>query len=381
MNFLSTPPIHRLLLVFVVTVCMGNCAGHELQVPVGDRELKTEDKNLRLNQIQVVGTHNSYHLAPSPEIMKIIRIAGKGVADSIDYSHPPLEKQFGEYGVRQIELDIYADPEGGLYSNPIGRQLAGQTQSDPRLPFDFESVMKQPGAKIIHAPGFDFATQVPTLKAALEQTVSWSKAHPNHLPILILLELKEKVAAPAGVNPIRFDREKLDALDQEILGCVPRDMLLTPDAVRGKHATLREAIETSGWPTLDRCCGKIFFALDNTDSLKDRYLEGHDSLKGRVMFVSVGADQPAAAWMKLNDPVHDFKLIQECVQKGFLVRTRADSDTRQARDNDPSQRDRAIESGAQFISTDFPVPDTRWSDYCLQWPGRAVYRRNPISCR
>lgn len=344
-------------------------------------ELKPEDKSLRLNEIQVIGTHNSYHLAPTPEIMKIIGLTGKAVADSIDYTHAPLAQQFGSLGIRQIELDIYADPDGGLYSNPVGRKLTQQTEADPRMPFDFDTVMQKPGTKIIHAPGFDFATHVPTLKMALEQTVAWSKSNPGHLPILILLEIKETATGPAGVKPLKFNREKLDGLDQEIRECVPVEMMLTPDTVRGEYSTLREAIQESGWPTLERCCGKIFFALDNTDGVKDRYLEDHESLKGRVMFVSVNPDHPAAGWMKLNDPLDDFQHIQDCVRRGFIVRTRADYDTTQARKNDTRQRDRAIESGAQFISTDFPIPDSRWSDYCVQWPDRAVYRRNPVKAR
>jgi hypothetical protein len=345
------------------------------------REFSEVDKHLRLNEIQVIGTHNSYHLAPAPEMMKIIGLTGKGVADAIDYTHAPLSDQFSDYGIRQIELDIYADPDGGLYSKPVGRQLAKQTEPDPRMPFDFDKVMAEPGTKIIHAPGFDFATHVPTLKAALEQTVAWSKSHPGHVPIMILLELKESATGPAGVKPLKFDRSKLDALDEEIRACVPSSMLLTPDIVRRDHPTLRQAIEKEGWPTLEQCSGKILFALDNTDGLKERYLEDHESLRGRVMFVSVNPDHPAAAWMKLNDPFNDFDRIQECVRRGFLVRTRADSDTKQARKNDTLQREQAIKSGAQFISTDFPVPDRRWSEYCVQWPDRAVYRRNPVTSR
>jgi hypothetical protein len=249
------------------------------------------------------------------------------------------------------------------------------------MPFDFDTVMQQPGTKIIHAPGFDFATHVPTLKAALEQTVAWSKSQPGHLPILVLLEIKESATGPAGVKPIKFDRQMLDALDEEIRSCIPAELLLTPDEVRGDHKTLREAIVHSGWPTLENCSNKIFFALDNTDSLKDRYLEDHESLNGRVMFASVSADHPAAAWMKINDPINEFDKIQKAVKSGFLVRTRADSDTKQARKNDTTQRDRAIDSGAQFISTDYPEADLRWSQYRVQWPDRAVYRRNPVTSR
>jgi hypothetical protein len=365
---------------FLVALCLDPANAQDtLERVKAQSEIKPQDKGLRLHEIQVIGTHNSYHLAPAPEIMRIIGLTGKAIAESIDYSHASLDQQLTQYGIRQIELDIYADPQGGLYSNPVGRQISKQNQPDPRMPFDFDTVMRQPGTKIIHAPGFDFATHVPTLKAALEQTVAWSKSQPGHLPILILLEIKESATGPAGVKPIKFDRQMLDALDEEIRSCIPAELLLTPDEVRGDHKTLREAIVHSGWPTLESCSSKIFFALDNTDSLKDRYLEDHESLHGRVMFTSVSADHPAAAWMKINDPINDFDKIQQAVKSGFLVRTRADSDTKQARKNDTIQRDRAIDSGAQFISTDYPEPDPRWSQYRVQWPDRAVYRRNPVT--
>jgi hypothetical protein len=195
--------------LFFVAVDTG-LSQEQLTRPPANPEVKPEEKGHRLNEIQVIGTHNSYHLAPTPEIMKLIGLTGKAVADSIDYTHAPLAEQFGSLGIRQIELDIYADPDGGLYSDPVGRKLAQQTGADPRMPFDFDGVMQKPGTKIIHAPGFDFATHVPTLRMALEQTVAWSKSNPGHLPILILIEIKESAIGPAGVKPLKFDRARLD---------------------------------------------------------------------------------------------------------------------------------------------------------------------------
>lgn len=40
-----------------------------------------------------------------------------------------------------------------------------------------------------------------------------------------------------------------------------------------------------------------------------------------------------------------------------------DSGTAESRLNDPTRRDLAIKSGAQLISTDYPEPDKRFSDY------------------
>ena len=90
-------------------------------------------------------------------------------------------------------------------------------------------------------------------------------------------------------------------------------------------------------------------------------------------------DNPAAAWFKINDPVRDFDRIQRLVKAGYLVRTRADADTKQSRANDPSQRQKALASGAQFVSTDYPEPDRRFSEYQVRLPGGVVARVNPVS--
>lgn len=337
------------------------------------------DDDLRWNEIQVIGTHNSYHLAPQRPLLDMIRLAaGKQVAESIDYSHAPLQQQLADYGVRQFELDLFADPNGDLYNQPVGLRWLDRSVQDTRMTFDFDAVMSEPGTKILHAPGFDFATTVPSLKVALDQMVAWSRANRRHLPMLVLLELKESAVGPVGVKPLPFDAALLDRLDQEIRERVPEDMLLTPDAVRGEHASLRDAIFGVGWPRLSEIRGKIAFALDNTDSVRERYLEGHESLRERVMFVSVDESHPSAAWMKLNDPVADEQTIRRCVECGFLVRTRADADTVQANQMDFSRMERAFASGAQFISTDFPVPDSRWPEYQVRFADGSLHRRNPI---
>jgi hypothetical protein len=155
--------------------------------------------------------------------------------------------------------------------------------------------------------------------------------------------------------------------------------ILTPDRVRGRFASLPAAIRAQGWPALDRVRGLVVFALDNEGSLRDLYLEGHPALRDRVLFVTVAPEHPAAAWFKINDPIKNFDRIQMLVREGFLVRTRADADTRAARTNDVTQRDKALASGAQFISTDYPEPDRRFSDYLVRFPGAHVARSNPVS--
>ena len=93
---------------------------------------------IRLNQIQVIGTYNSYHVAPAAEVKKLLAAAKKSWPDEVDYTHRPLAEQFGDLGVRQVELDVFADPLGGLFAKPSAfgaiaeKHLQGwPTQSSP----------------------------------------------------------------------------------------------------------------------------------------------------------------------------------------------------------------------------------------------------------
>lgn len=328
--------------------------------------------DVRLNQIQVIGSHNSYHRAPAPSISALIAAVSKKKAGALEYTHRPLAEQFERLGVRQIELDVFADPEGGRFAQPKVWTTLKALGKDPGPDPDPTGALKKPGMKVLHVPGVDFLTTAPTLVDALRQVRVWSHAHPRHVPLFILVELKDPKAGA-------FDARALDALDAEIRSVFSPVELLTPDNVRGTFATLSEALQQRGWPTLDAARGKVMVALDNENAIRDRYLDGHPALKGRVMFVSVPDDHPAAAWMKVNDVLKDFDKIQSLVKAGFLVRTRADADTAEARSNDPTRRDKALASGAQFVSTDFAEPNPEFSDYHVRLPDNAVARINPVS--
>jgi hypothetical protein len=83
--------------------------------------------------------------------------------------------------------------------------------------------------------------------------------------------------------------------------------------------------------------------------------------------------------MKRNNPLSNPGEIESLVERGYMVRTRADADTVQARTNDTTQRDAALASGAHFISTDYPVPNLDFSEYQVTLPGGGVARCNPVS--
>src|SRR5271154_2606175 len=75
---------------------------------------------VRMNQIQVIGTHNSYHQRAHDSLMKLIAAVKPQGARDLDYGHRPLREQLSVLGIRQIELDCYVDTTGGRFANPLG---------------------------------------------------------------------------------------------------------------------------------------------------------------------------------------------------------------------------------------------------------------------
>lgn len=335
------------------------------------------DDTLRMSDVQAVGTHNSFHLRPPEPLFSEIEKRLPPAAEAWDYSHHPLKEQFEDLGIRQIELDVYADPDGGLFANRAGWKALNMDPASGLPELD------EPGLKVLHLPDVDFETTCLTFVACLREVRAFSEDHPSHFPIAVLVEAKEDVVPDifmlGFVMPLPVTGELIDTIEDEILSVFDRDRILTPDDVRGDAATLREAIETHGWPLLRDARGKVVFMLDNGGTLKTALVDGHPSLAGRILFASAEPPEDEAAFVKLNDPIADGAHIQDLVEQGFMVRTRADGDTRQARSGDTTQREAALESGAHWISTDFPEPDpSLGSDYHVTLDGRTL-ACNPVT--
>ena len=98
--------------------------------------------------------------------------------------------------------------------------------------------------------------------------------------------------------------------------------------------------------------------MDEKEERINDYLVDHQSLKGRVLFVNSKEGNPEAAFRIVNNPVRDFEYIKTLVAKGYMVRTRADAATKEARINNYKKFEKAEASGAQVISTDYYVRST-----------------------
>lgn len=343
------------------------------------------DDALKLNQIQVVGTHNSYHAGIAPSESKIWQAKYAEAYKGLDYSHPALPVQL-DGGVRQLELDVFADSKGGLYAHPSGPKMAAAAGLPVDPPFDPNGLMEKPGFKVMHVQDVDYRSNCQPFIACLEEVRAWSHAHPDHVPVFILVETKQ--GTPKGMKltePETFTPATFDALDAEIRSVFPPAEIITPDNVRGRYPTLEEAVLAGAWPTLASARGKVVFLMDQR-SMGPIYLSGHPSLRGRVLFTNAVAGEPDAAFIEMNDgPAAE---IAELVRKGYLIRTRTDADTKEARANDTARRDAMIASGAQILSTDYPAAEpARWEGgYFVALPGSkpghtVVSRCDPVNTR
>ncbi|MGE4306741.1 MAG: phosphatidylinositol-specific phospholipase C1-like protein [Novosphingobium sp.] len=332
------------------------------------------DHNLRLNDLVVVGTHNSYKADMPTGLMDLIRANDPRRADAIDYRHVPLSQQL-DAGIRQLEIDIYADPKGRRYLEPAILHVAGK-ELDP----DHRARLAEPGFKVMHVQDVDIFSSCVTLQDCLRIVRHWSLGNPHHVPLLIMVNAKTGTSPmPGGVAALPFDTATFADLDQEIRSVFPGDALITPDDVQGDYPSLREAALDGAWPALGDARGRIMFALDEGPEKIAAYLGSQPTLKGRVFFLNVDETSPLAAYLTINDPVRDAVRIRSAVARGFIVRTRADADTVEARANDRRRWKAALESGAQFISTDYYWPEPQLGNaYHVRLPGDAAAQCNPV---
>ena len=335
-------------------------------------KVRAQDGTLPINKIQVIGSHNSYRQAIEPELLQLLK--AKDTANRLqylEYDHIPIADQL-TMGLRNLEIDIYADSKGGRYAKPKGLELA------KLAPYDLAGEMLLPGFKVFHMPDIDFRSSTLTFKSCLQLLKKWSDANPGHMPVFITLEPKDGGKSTYGTIPENFTAVLFDEMDAVIKAGLGVEKLMTPDDVRGKHDTLEEAVLTGNWPSLKESRGKFIFVLDNNGATRDLYIKDHPSLKGRSAFVNAAPGTDEAAILFRNNP--EDPSIPGLVEKGYLIRTRADANTVEARKNDYSQFEAAKKSGAQIITTDYYLPSTLFkSTYQVRFDDGTFVRPNPVN--
>ena len=332
----------------------------------------------RLNQIQFLASHNSYHVRAEQPLFDTMLKFSEDLVRTLEYTHPPLDEQL-DLGLRGIELDVVADPQGGLYQHRSGPKILNLPTADG------PAELAAPGFKVLHVQDIDFATTCLTFVACLRTVKTWSDAHPDHLPVVIQVEPKADKPDLSGLNlvqPLAYTPALMTALDAEARSVFSADDLLTPDDVRQGAPTLAAGLKDHGWPSVDDVRGRVMFALDTTGPARDALLEAFPGTKGGVFFPSSAPGDPYAAYAVLNDPQRPAELrkIRAALDAGMLVRTRTDADLLEGRKGDTSRRTQAFASGAQVVSTDFfrPIPEVG-GDYVVRLPKGVVARCDPVT--
>ena len=320
-----------------------------------------------VEEFHVVGTHNSYKKKPSPYTVGMMRMVGLDlIADSIDYGHDSITDQISQ-GLDSFEIDIFADPDGGLLYETHGPYLLhpftqskfmmGRIGAKVGIPEPqrqateagysaaMKATMSKPGFKVQHIQDIDFNTNCGgTLESCLEPMKGGVRKGEYQSDIWVLLEIKDE-------KPITGNRG-LDSKDG-IPWASPKTM------------------NTQLWLDLEDVIKEfehVHFILDNAD-LAEAYIKamqdkrpdaqpllGVDVRKLDVAKADAYRSQGIRTALVCNDPdevCYDGKKISDLVkEQKYVIRTRADSG---AKAMDYARAKKAMESRAHIVHTDFPT--------------------------
>ena len=329
------------------------------------------DDGPRLNQIQVIGSHNSYHIEPFPAVRALIAATGEEHAQGLEYTHPPLAEQFSSRGIRQIELDLFHDPEGGRYAEPAAQEdrprARARSRSRPRPRGTAPPARHQGAARPGHRLSLHRGHPGRRPEAGSNMVQGPPTACADHDPARAQERPRERACRP---GPLPFDRKALEGLEGEIpLGLSTPTRSLPPDEVRRSSDEPPRGHPEAGLALLDAVRGRVLFVLDNEDKVRDLYLQGHTAPRVGSCSASVPRRPSRGRLVQDQRPDRRFRPHPPARRRRLPRPHAGRREHSPGRRATTTMRDKALSSGAQFISTDYPVPDPRFTSYCVQLPG------------
>ena len=301
---------------------------------------------VRLNEIQMLATHNSYKRRPNAmarAIMRYILIPLRFAwGDEWGYSFDTLTRQLGN-GIRSFELDVMREKEG---------------------------------FRCAHIPLIDYASNSPDFGLALKEIDLWSQHNPGHLPITILVEPKTTVLSGGMLfRPFKLgDVLLLEEMAARQFG----ERLYTPADMLSDYESFVQLRADNAYPLLSALLGKIIVIYHYDENNTADYAALDPSMRTRRMFPSVqrsyskeaSAELAYTCFIIINGR-RNGDAMEKYTAQNMLIRTVTDSYPW----HDDEWRDEAFATGAFLQSTDYPPrDDLREDPYAVAFDNGATVR-------
>lgn len=306
----------------------------------GDLE-EALDGGLKFNELRYIATHNSYQTEAVDEYKKIFK------------------------NLSELTFGLISEKSGEFVSPTVTEQLNNGIYS---LEIDVETFDRDGEISFtcMHSPTLDMTTSCYDFSLLLKEISMWSDNNPNHLPITIIIEPKSLFIPLEDMKFFNLDYAM--AFD-EALRAGLGDKLFTPADMLRDYESFGAMRAADDWCEVKDMLGKVLILLHDCN-VTEKYIKTDPTLKSQAMFPMLreeDTDRDCASFLLINDPDEAFELSEEIIKNGkFVVRTRADQFTSVSQEN----REFALASGAQIVSTDYPVKsDLQEGDYYLAFNG------------
>ncbi|MBE6748178.1 MAG: phosphatidylinositol-specific phospholipase C domain-containing protein [Ruminococcaceae bacterium] len=309
-----------------------------------DLEKAIED-GVKLNEIAILGTHNSYQRLATAETRFAMNIVDtitfkKFGLNTFDFQMDTLTGQL-EMGIRNVEIDIET------------------LDKDNKIEF-----------KVTHNTIVDNASSAYDFTKALTEIKMWSDNNPGHIPVIVIVEPKSFVIEINGMKKFSLGYAKeLDKIIENTLG----DSLLTPKDVLRNYASFKEMRENDDWISLKEAQGKILVLLHDCD-VTESYIALDESIKTQKMFPMLRYDDRNESYTSFileNDPWNaDSRKAETIDECNLIVRTRADKYP----DFSDERYEITENCGSQIITTDFPEKVNGNESHSYSFDGKKIKR-------
>ncbi|CAF2826261.1 unnamed protein product [Rotaria sp. Silwood2] len=189
---------------------------------------------------------------------------------------------------------------------------------------------------IYHLQLIDDKTNCYCLSECLQRIRRWSDTNPQHYPILLFLEIKQKFYEDL-FTPLTggVQCRHLQAIKSQLLEVFSIDSFIRPEQIRGNHSSIRSALKQQrqnelngnytydnyGWPPLSQSLAKILpVFLDNAYGSAADLFNTCEPLKNFLFIAQESLDRPYASIICTSNPFTEEQKLIESAASGLLTR-------------------------------------------------------------